>query len=100
MKVYLSGPMTGYPEFNYPAFNAMAALLRGRGHEVYSPAEYGAEQLSAGTFDIRKAFSEYCRYICEEAEAIYLLRGWEKSKGALAEYHLALNCDLTIFKQV
>lgn len=92
--------MTGYPEYNYPAFNAVAALLRGRGHEVFNPAEYGAAQLETGEFDARKSFAAYCRYICEDADAIYLLRGWEKSEGALAEYYLALNCDLTIFKQV
>jgi hypothetical protein len=24
-------------------------------------------------------------WICKEADAVYLLKGWEKSKGALAE---------------
>ena len=29
--VYISGPMTGLPEFNYPAFFAKAAELRAEG---------------------------------------------------------------------
>ena len=36
--VYLSGPMTGLPEFNYPAFNALASTLRGSGFVVNNPA--------------------------------------------------------------
>ena len=45
MKVYIAGPMSGYPAFNYPAFAAMAQDLRkevtgpGEHIEVYSPAE-------------------------------------------------------------
>jgi hypothetical protein len=38
-RVYLAGPMTGLPEFNYPAFNAEAARLRALGYQVENPAE-------------------------------------------------------------
>lgn len=37
--IYLSGPMTGVPEYNYPAFNAEAARLRALGYTVENPAE-------------------------------------------------------------
>lgn len=37
--VYLSGPMTGLPDFNYPAFHDAAQRLRSIGHRVESPAE-------------------------------------------------------------
>jgi len=36
---YISGPMTGLPEHNFPAFNAAAAYYRERGFEVINPAE-------------------------------------------------------------
>lgn len=38
-RLYLAGPMTGLPEFNYPAFHAAAKQLRGAGYAVENPAE-------------------------------------------------------------
>lgn len=96
MKLYLSGPMTGYPESNYPAFEKAAQTLRDNGHEVYSPHEY----MPAGKPTLEKlkeAFSAYCKFICEEAEGIVLLHGWESSLGVSAELALAKNCQLEIF---
>ncbi len=37
--IYISGPMSGLPECNYPAFNAAAAHLRALGYSVENPAE-------------------------------------------------------------
>lgn len=39
MRLFIAGGMTGYPDFNYPAFDRMAAHLRADGHEVLNPAE-------------------------------------------------------------
>ncbi|MCI4427735.1 MAG: recombinase RecT [Burkholderiales bacterium] len=33
-RIYISGPMTGLPELNFPAFNAEAARLRALGFEA------------------------------------------------------------------
>lgn len=94
-KIYLSGPMTGYPGLNYPLFMAVSAQLRAAGYTVYNPAEFNHDG-PAETFPIRRAFSEYSRFICEEADAIVLLPGWETSKGAKAELALAENCKLRV----
>lgn len=91
--IYLSGPMTGLPEYNYPLFRRVAAELRARGHRVYNPAEFphkGAPE----EFPIRRAFAAYSSFICLEADTIVLLPGWEKSRGATAERALADNCGL------
>lgn len=90
--IYLSGPMTGLPNFNYPAFHEAAACLRRQGYRVYNPAEYEHD----GEFPLRQAFSEFCNFITNEADAIVMLPGWESSKGANLERDLAEICGLEI----
>lgn len=104
MRIYLAGPMTGIPHFNYPAFHAAAAELRADGHTVFNPAEHdiltygrdvsnpdGCEKQAAAEhgFDRRAALKADLIWICDNAEAVALLPGWEKSSGACAEKALA-----------
>lgn len=91
-KIYLSGPMTGFPAHNYPLFNAAAAQLRAAGYDVYNPAEYRFE----GEFPVRQAFTQFSRFICEMADAVVLLPGWHASQGAQAERALAESCGIYI----
>lgn len=86
--------MKGYPESNYPLFHYVTEELRNRGFHVYNPAEFKHNE---EVFPLRKAFAEYCKFICEEATAIVLLPGWEKSLGVSAELALAKNCKLEIY---
>jgi hypothetical protein len=113
MKIYVAGPMRGIPEFNFPAFHAAAKMLRDAGHEVFNPAErddekYGAD-ISKGNatgdeaqatrehgFNLREALGADLAYICQHAEAIALLPGWENSKGASAELATAKALGLKI----
>lgn len=108
MKIYVAGPMTGIPEFNFPAFNAASAKLRAEGHEVFNPAERdierhggvdisngnatGCQEVAAKThgFSLRDALADDTWWICKEADAIAMLPGWENSKGARAEWALSI----------
>lgn len=38
-RIYISGPMTGLPEKNFPAFNAEANRLRALGFDVVNPVD-------------------------------------------------------------
>ena len=113
MRVYIAGPMRGVPLFNFPAFNAAAAKLRAEGHMVFNPAERDIERhgtdISAGNiegdesiaarehgFSLREALADDTRFICMEAEAIALLPGWDRSKGARAELALAKALGLMV----
>jgi hypothetical protein len=107
-RIYLAGPMQGYPQFNFPRFNAVASALRSGGHEVFNPAEkdierHGGTNIALGNatgslqeaktehgFSLRQALSEDLAYICTRADTIALLPGWEKSNGAQAEHRTAV----------
>lgn len=40
-KLYIAGPMTGYPDANYPAFHVARDALLAHGYQVVSPADFG-----------------------------------------------------------
>ena len=42
-RIYLSGPMSGLPDHNFPAFNAEAARLRALGYDVVNPVDINGE---------------------------------------------------------
>lgn len=95
LKIYLSGPMSGLPAFNYPAFHAAAAELRAAGHDVFNPAEIDFKKpLEEVTH--RDALAVDLVWICHYAEAMALLPGWKNSRGALAEHATALAIGMTI----
>jgi hypothetical protein len=93
MRIYLAGPMRGIPEFNFPAFHAYAKALREQGYEVFSPAEKGMEKHAGSQYENlafrRAVFLLDTEYICNEADAVAMMPGWEKSSGARAEKALA-----------
>ena len=80
MKVYVSGPMTGIPDLNFPLFRRVTDALRAMGHEVVSPVETNddpnAQWLDCIAADVLSMRG--CRAIC-------FLPGYERSKGARIE---------------
>lgn len=84
-KVYISGPMTGLPDFNYPAFNDMARTFRTEGWEVENPAEH-----FDGVTDLpRRQYLEADFASLADCSHIYFLPGWQNSSGARVEYLIA-----------
>lgn len=45
--LYVAGPMTGIPHFNFPLFDAVSAALRDQGYTIISPAETDHEKTRA-----------------------------------------------------
>lgn len=82
-KCYVAGPMTGYPELNYPKFAEVSARLRKMGFEVVSPAE-----LNPITTPYREAMINDILALVH-CDHIVMLDGWEKSKGATLEHQIA-----------
>ncbi|MBS4077273.1 DUF4406 domain-containing protein [Pseudomonas sp. MBT-4] len=83
-RLYLAGPMTGIEDFNYPAFNAMAERLRAAGYDVENPADHGtvdgADWADYMAYDLTRLG------LCGQ---VAVLPGWENSKGARLEVHIA-----------
>lgn len=125
MRIYISGPMTGHPDHNAHAFDAAAKRLREQGHFVINPAELSA--MFGTREEIEKSFSVLYGLPKEEVfkratffpidtilaksimdadlaavrscDAIYLLRGWESSRGAKKELAEALAHGLTVMQE-
>lgn len=91
-KVYLAGPMTGFPEYNYPAFFQAAEMLRERGLLVQNPAEH-AQRNPQFSWEGYMRQSLKLMLDCDE---LYLLPGWGKSNGANIEHNLALDLNMPI----
>lgn len=90
-RIYISGPMTGLPELNYPAFNAAAELLRADGFEVENPAENPEPECGSWAGYMRLALVQISR-----CEGLLLLPGWLDSKGARLELHIAQQLGLQV----
>lgn len=95
MNLYLSGPMTGLPGFNYAAFEERATALRARGHVVWSPHELFDKRTDLPRADYMredmKALTEPGRF-----DAVAVLYGWWQSKGARLEVAIARELGLLV----
>ena len=89
-RIYISGPMKGYPEHNFPAFHAAAAELRAKGLDVVNPAEINP---SGGTW--HECMRADIKALCD-CTTLVLLPGWPGSEGAQLELHVAHRLGLRI----
>lgn len=91
-RIYISGPMTGLMDSNFPAFNAEAERLRDLGHEVVNPAEINPDPATGWHACMRADLKALL-----DCDAIVLLDGWEASQGAHLELHVAHRVGIEIF---
>ena len=84
--IYIAGPMTGLPNYNYPAFHSLAARLRARGLVVVNPAELfqPEEQGLRWEYYMHRAISALLT-----CDSIIVMRGSGKSRGACLELIIA-----------
>lgn len=102
--IYIAGPMSGYPQFNFPAFFGKAKMLEEQGWIVYNPANKSNEaavvkdasfgegdgaKLIASGWSFRDAY-KWDTHKVIDADAIYMLKGWEASPGARGEHAVAM----------
>jgi hypothetical protein len=92
---YIAGPMTGYENFNYPAFNYAATALRAQGVDVVNPAELHGPDDSGGNHPWQWYLRAGIKAMlaCDE---LVLLPGWGNSRGAQIERFLAEQLGMTV----
>jgi hypothetical protein len=96
MKVYIAGPMRGYPDYNFAAFHDAAQALRDTGaYEVISPS--GGEDPDQQAEPIDDYMSEDVPML-EKCDAICLLDGWEQSEGSHIELSHAIEHGLKVYE--
>lgn len=95
MKIYVSGPMTGLPDHNYPMFYKVSDALRNMGHEVLNPAELD-ESVVPGSqpweWYLRRDLKAMLDY-----DVLVMLPGWQNSKGATLERYVASILKMPIY---
>lgn len=91
-KVYISGPMTGKPDFNRDAFNEAEAKLREKGLDVFNPASICIPNAE---------WSDYMRRDIKammDCGVIVVLPEWFTSQGARIEVELALQLGVEVYE--
>jgi hypothetical protein len=91
--IYIAGPMSGISDFNFPEFERAAKELRTNGYTAVSPHEIGD---STKSWESNMAI---CIMYLMECDSIFLLKGWENSKGAGIEYEIARLNGMKIMKE-
>lgn len=98
-RVYIAGPMTGHPDFNFPAFHAAAAAWRAQGWDVFNPAE----EFGGNTGLPYRAYVEHDLTALLQCDAVAMLHGWDgpESRGAVWERAIAIRLlGLPIFDAI
>jgi hypothetical protein len=96
MKVYISGPITGIKDNNRVNFMHAEYRLKDLGYEVVNPL------IIAKDMPNNSNWIDYMKVDIKalmDCDAIYMLKGWEKSKGATLEREIALKLEYTYMEE-
>jgi hypothetical protein len=113
-RVYIAGPMTGIPQFNFPAFEAAARSLRNNGYFVISPHESDTPEVQKaawasadGRLDANgmvadqtwgQILAKDVIIVADKVDAIAFLPNWQRSRGAKLEALVGLLTNKQFFE--
>lgn len=93
MKIYISGAITGTDiEKTKKQFKNIENKLIAFGHEAINPFEIHQKPINSWSDYMKEDIKELV-----DCDAIFMLKGWRKSKGAQLEIHIARELGLKIF---
>lgn len=91
--VYLSGPMTGLPDYNRAAFNLRAEAFRAAGYTVNNPAEISVAHGTAKSYGFY--FKRALRMMLN-SDVVYVFGDITQSQGALMELNVAKMAEMPV----
>lgn len=92
MKLFVSGPMSGLPDYNLPVFAEATDHLEAAGfRDVVNPGRFGV----IPGYEWRDYMRDSIRGLLE-CDAVAVLPGWEGSKGARLEVTIAVDLELPV----
>lgn len=101
-RVYLAGPMTGYADYNRPAFTAAAEHVRAQGWVPVNPHDTDpTHDGDCPSGDRHGGHPNACWYaaslaVLASCDAVLMLPGWEQSEGARLEHDEARRLGLPV----
>lgn len=90
-RIYIAGPMTGLPDFNYPAFNQEAERLRALGYHVENPADNPEPPCKSWSGYMRMAIPQLV-----SCDTLASLPGVGNSRGGRIEVQLAIDLGMKV----
>lgn len=108
-RVYIAGPMSGIPEYNFPAFREAATQLREDfGLEVTSPVEMDEAEgfdAAASEGEVVPGDNAWANFLARDVKVVadpdtagvVVLEGWEHSRGAALETNVAQSLGKPVY---
>jgi hypothetical protein len=95
-KIFIAGPMRGYPNYNFDRFDAYEQILKDSGIDCINPTRISRKFKEVEVNNDINVYNEMVR-LQQEAEktcnAILLLDGWQWSEGIKLELKTAAEND-------
>tara|TARA_Y100001937_G_C6950234_1_gene254342 strand:+ start:155 stop:592 length:438 start_codon:yes stop_codon:yes gene_type:complete len=103
LKIYIAGPMSGHEDLNWSSFDKKERELIDAGWTVVNPAkmdrEMGLNPTQLGEYDYEDAARRDIEAL-KKCDAIYLMSGFQFSKGACWERALARHWGLKRYYEI
>ena len=103
-RIYVAGPMSGYKNLNHAAFFKAEKQLELHGWEVVNPARMDLDSgidpsVPMAEYDYEDAARRDIAAL-QACDAIYLMSGWQHSRGACWERALAVHFGIRRYYQI
>lgn len=103
-RIYIAGPMSGFDNLNHAAFYRAEDRLQMHGWQTVNPADMDIKagidpSMPMDEYDYEDAARRDIEAL-QKCDAIYLMAGWQNSKGACWERALAVHFNIRRYYEI